>query len=34
MNMSIREIIDKEEKNWFQKKFYKDLPEWFGMPGK
>lgn len=32
MNMSIREIIDKEEKELISKEVLYDLPEWFGMP--
>ena len=32
MNMSIREIIDKKEKESISKEVLYDLPEWFGMP--
>ena len=32
MNMSIREIIDKKEKESSSKEVLYDLPEWFGMP--
>ena len=32
MNMIIREIIDKEEKESISKEVLYDLPEWFGMP--
>ena len=32
MNMIIREIIDKKEKESISKEVLYDLPEWFGMP--